>query len=420
MLEHKAEETSPTPLQATHGIRVFRAFQQYREYRYIWSSSLFTLTGVWMQTLVFGWLTYEITGSTFLLALFTAARMTPMLLGPVGGLLADRIDRVKFLVAVQTMMLGVSTAMTVLVMTDQILYWHFLVGGFLLGLGGAPMQPSRISLITDVVRKEDVSNAIAMNTIAFDITRILGPAIGGILMGLIGPANTLWFATSWYVLSIASLGPIFNLGRSTSREPRSLVQDLLDGFRAALSNRMILIVLSVTLSANALAWPVIQAFLPVFAKDILSTGPAGLGFLQMAAGAGALVSAVAIASLGDFQWKGKLFVLGTGGMGVFLAMFALSTSLPLSLTIMFVYGIVSSAFGVMQSTLLMLFAPPEMRGRIMGMMIFVIGVLPVATLVHGAIASLMGVVFASTLAGAILAVHMVLLYVTSPRVRRMG
>ena len=142
--------------------------------------------------------------------------------------------------------------------------------------------------------------------------------------------------------------------------------------------------------------------------------------MQMAAGAGALVSAVAIAALGDFQWKGKLFVLGTGAMGVFLAMFALSTSLPLSLTIMFVYGIVSSAFGVMQSTLLMLFAPPEMRGRIMGMMIFVIGVLPVATLVHGAIASLMGVVFATALAGAILAVHMVLLYATSPRVRRMG
>ena len=399
---------------------LFSSFILYPAFSYLWFAGLFSLTGVWMQTLVLGWVSYELTGSAFLLAVFTTARLSPMFLGPIGGVLADRLNRVRFMMVVFFVMAIVSVGLALLSSFGRLEYWHIVVGGFLLGIGGAPLQPARVSMITDVVDRKDLTNAMAMNSVAFDITRVLGPAVGGILLDLLGVANALWISVIWYVVAIGSLVPIFNLKRSIEPTTGSPFRDVYDGFKLVFTNRAILLVLCVTFVVNGLAWPVYQAFMPIFAKDILNTGPDGLGFLQTASGIGALISAIALAYLGDVTYKGKIYIFGSGLLGVFLLVFALSESYLLSLVAMFTYGLVSSGFGVMQSTLLMTLSPPELRGRVMGMMIFFIGVLPLGTLVHGAIATLIGVPYATALAGGGLAVSMAAFFIWSPTLRKLS
>ena len=157
----------------------------------------------------------------------------------------------------------------------------------------------------------------------------------------------------------------------------------------------------------------------MFAKDILKAGPGGLGLLTAAAGAGAIIGSLIIASMGDFTWKGRLLIIGTGVLGLFYALFALSEWLPLSRFLIGMAHVGGSAFGVLQTTLLLLLSPEALRGRAIGVQMFAIGILPIAALATGAVANLLGVQITTFAAGILLAINMLILLIWVPSLNRL-
>jgi len=378
-----------------------------KQFRFLWVSNMFFFGGAWTQTLIFSWLVLEKTGSTFLLALFTAVRLAPLLLGPFGGVISDRFDRVRFLIVSTCWTLVTISLVTVAISLDRAPYWVLLLGGLSIGLGQSPSQPARSALVLDVVSRENLSNANALNAMAMNMTQVIGPAMGGGMISAFGAPAALWVSTTWYVVSLVALFPLLaaTFERHVFIEPaRSMI---VGGFRTVVTNRLTATIIVITLFANILIWPVYQTFVPVFAVEILGLDAAGLGWLLTCVGAGGLVGSLAIASLGDFRFKGGYFVIGTGVWGALWALFALSTNTALSFALMFAIGVMSAPFGVLQTTLLLMTTEPRIQGRALGMLQFAIGVMPISALVLGSIADQIGVSATTAICGVLMAASMV-------------
>lgn len=398
---------------------VFLTFRLYPHFRLLWLSNFFFFGGTWSLTLILGWLVFDITHSEFLLALFTAARLGPMLLGPISGVIADRFDRPRFLLVAVVWAFAAASAVATFVSIGHITYGEIVLGGFCIGLAESPSQPSRYTLVMDIVGRRHMTNANALNAIAMSATQMIGPAIGGALIALFGVPTALWVAGLWYPVSFILLWPIRDIGkRQTGIVHESPMRQLVDGIRVVLTSRMMVSVLFVSLAANVLIFPIYQTFMPVFAKSVLGLGPDGLGWMLASFGTGAIVGSLAIAWLGNFKHKGSLFVFGTAAWGGLWALFALSRSVPLSFVLLAGAGLVGSAFDVLQSTLLLMLAPSKMRGRAMGLQEMVIGVLPLATVMQGVIVNYLGLTITTVLSGSLLMLLMMGLAIAVPTLRR--
>lgn len=398
---------------------MFSSFKAYPSFRLLWLSSLFFFGGVWTQTLILGWLVFDLTDSTFLLALFTAARLGPMMLGPIGGMIADRFDRARFLLFTMAWAFVAVSALAILVSTGLVTYWYIIVGGFCIGLAQSPAQPARFTLVSDIVDRSQLSNANALNSMALTMTQVIGPAIGGVMISAFGVSAALWISAAWYPISFITLWPIKSLGQvPKGQQTESAIKQISSGFRILLRDRTMASVLFVTFAANIFLWPVFQAFMPVFAKDILDLNASGLGWLLACSGIGAVIGSLGIAFLGDFKHKGGMFVFGTAAWGGFWMLFALSKSVPVSFALMGLVGFCSAAFGVLQSTLLLMLAPHKIRGQAMGIQELAIGILPVMTILHGLVAGLIGVDYSTAISGFLLMLMMLLLAIKVPELRR--
>lgn len=360
------------------------------------------------------------TGSPFYLALFTAVRLAPLLLGPFSGVISDRFNRVRLLLGACTWTLCAVSIVATIVTLDRASYWVLVLGGLAIGLGQSPSQPSRSSLVLDLVSREHLSNANALNSMAMNMTQVIGPAAGGAMISTFGAPSALWISTAWYAISLIALLPLRSMKTSRQAHHQPAIGMLVDGFRTVLSSRLSAAVLGVTLCANILIWPVYQAFVPVFAVDILGLDAAGLGWLLTCVGVGGLTGSLIIASLGDFRFKGSLFVLGTGVWGVLWALFGMSNSTPLSFVLMIVIGVMSASFGVLQTTLLLMTTDPAVQGRALGLQELAIGIMPVSALMLGAIANRVGVGPTTTVCGLLLAVCMITIAARVPALLRYG
>lgn len=413
--------TTTEARQRTHG-RVFASFRWYPGFRLLWMSNLFFFGGVWTQTLILGWLVFDLTESEFLLALFTAVRLAPMLLGPIGGAISDRFDRARFVMGAVLWAFAAVVALAALVSTGHITYVGIVVGGLCIGLAQSPSQPARSTLALDLVGRESISNANALNSMAMSSTQILGPALGGAMISAFGVSVALWISAGWYLLSFVMLLPIRRISElpyeRRGAHHESLTSFVRNGFRLVLGTPLAGAVLSVTLVANILLWPVYQTFMPVFAKDVLELDASGLGWLVTCSGLGGLAGSIAIAFLGDFRFKGTLFVFGTTVWGALWLLFGLSRSVPLSFVLMVGIGLASAAFGVLQTTLLLVLTEPVIHGRALGLQELAIGIQPLAALVLGGTAELFGVGGSTVLSGALLVAFMLVLAVRVPALRR--
>ncbi|MFM9370504.1 MFS transporter [Streptomyces sp. Da 82-17] len=375
-------------------------------FRLLWVSNLFFFCGTWTQTLILGWLVFQSTHSEMLLAVFTAARLAPMLLGPFAGVLSDRLDRVRMLTFACTWALVAVAAVAAMESFFRVPYWALVLGGLAVGLAQSPSQPARFALVLDLVGRESLSNANALNAMAMNMTQVLGPAIGGALISAVGAPTALWISTAWYGVSLLALRPLRRHARPAhavraahsaraadagTRRPESVGRMLRSGVRTVLTNRLAAGVLFVTLAANILLWPVYQGFMPVFADEVLHLDAAGLGWLLTCSGAGGLAGSLVIAALGDFRAKGGLFVIGTATWAALWALFALSHHTALSFVLMACIGLTSATFGVLQSTLLLMVTEPAVQGRALGIQELAIGVMPLASLGLGASAAHAGV-----------------------------
>lgn len=370
---------------------MFASLLRYPRFRLLWLSNLGFFGGAWTQTLILGWLVFERTGSEFLLAAFGAVRLAPMLLGPLSGALSDRVHRPRLLLVASGWSFAAVTVVAALVSADLLPFWGLLVGGFCIGIAHSPSQPARMTLVMDVVGRESLANANALSAIVMFVTQALGPAAGGALISAVGAERALWLSSLWYLFALAMLWPLRNVGRSKVRPYREpFVRSVRAGLRVVARNRMIAGALLITLAANFTLWPIHQSFMPVFA-DLLDLDAAGLGWLLACAGIGGAVGSLTIAALGDIRAKGAFWVFGTASWGACWALFALSRSPTLSFVLFACVGITGAAFGVLQSTLLLMMTEPAVRGRVLGIQELAIGAQPLATMLLGALAEYVGV-----------------------------
>lgn len=408
------------PARGRLGGRMFASLVRYPDFRRLWLSNLFFFGGVWVQTLILSWLVFDVTGSEFRLAVFTAVRLAPMMLGPLSGVLSDRFDRVTMLLVASGWALAAVVVVATGVSTGHTAYWVLVVGGLCLGLAQSPSQPARSTLVLDYVGRESLSNANALNSIVMNMTQVIGPAIGGAMIGALGAPTALWISTLWYALSLVALWRLRRTGRRAARPHtgESFGTLLSTGVRAVLGNRLAAAVLLITLVANILLWPIYQAFMPVFAKVNLGLDATGLGWLLTCCGLGGLVGSLVIAALGDFRRKGALFVVGTATWGALWVLFALSRTTGVSFVLIAGVGLASSAFGVLQTTLLLMMTEPGVQGRALGLQELAIGVMPVATIGLGAAAEYLGVAGTAVVSGTLLVLFLAVLALRVPALLR--
>ena len=385
----------------------------------LWISNGLFFSGFWAQTVVLGWLAFELTDSEFAVAAFTSARFAPLLVGPLGGLLADRTNRPRSLALSIAFAGAGGVVLAVLATTGQITYWQVVVGGLAIGMMQAPLQPVRFTLIMDIVGRELLTSANALNMAAMFGSRIIAPAIAAFLIDRAGVDWALWFSAAWYVPAWLLISRFPEVERKFPPPTTNIVADFVEGFRAAVRHRAMASVLLASIAANSFAWPILQGFLPVFAEEVFKVGAAGLGVLVAANGLGSLLGALVLAFLGDIPRKGRLFLAATVTMGLLLTAFATTGQMSVAIVVIFILGFSSAGFGVMQSTLMMLLAPEHARGRVMGVLMLSIGVMPIALLALGGVAAAVGVVATTIAAGLLLALTIALLAVLAPGLWRL-
>jgi len=399
----------------------FSSVRTNKEFRSVWLSNVFFFSGLWTQTLVLGWMAFDMTGSEFLVAVFTAARLAPMILGPIAGAFADRHNKVHLLMIACGWAALAVAAVAVLASTGVLKYWGLVAAGLAIGLAQSPSQPARGALVAEIVPPAELSNANALNALALNMTQIVGPGIGGLLIAAVGAPAALWVSTSWYLLSLAMLWPLRRRTQQKLHEAGgSMLSLIVQGLKLVARNKLAVGVLLVTFCANALLWPVYQSFMPVFAEQRLALDAAGLGALLMAAGIGGLLGSIAIAALGDFSFKGALFVYGTMAWAALWAVFSLITNAPAAFVLMSLVGLSSAAFGVLQTTLLLIVTPASLHGRVMGIQELAIGIMPIATLVLGIIAERAGVGPTTFVAAVLLVAVLGILVLRIPAITTIG
>ncbi|WP_327636590.1 MFS transporter [Kribbella sp. NBC_00482] len=371
--------------------RTLGSLRDNRPFRLFWFSNLFFFGGVWTQTLVLGWLAWETTHSDFLVAVYTAVRLSPLLLGPFAGAFADRHNRVRLLIVAASWALVAVSAVATLASLGRAPYWVLVIGGLAIGLAQSPSQPARASLVMDLVGRENLSNANALNSMALNMTQVIGPAVGGLMITGLGAPAALWVSTFWYAMSLVTLLPLREYGRVVGGHTGSALRMVTSGLRDLARNRLAATVLLITLAANTLLWPIAQSFMPVFAQESLGLDAAGLGWLLTYAGVGGLTGSLVIAWLGDFRFKGGMFVVGTAIWGTLWSLFGLSHDPVVSFVLMTAIGVMSAAFGVLQTTLLLMTTDESLHGRALGVQELAIGIMPIASLAIGAFAEQYGV-----------------------------
>jgi MFS family permease len=332
--------------------------------RYI-SGQAISLVGTWMQMAAQSWLVLTLTDSATALGAIVALQTLPvLLLGPYGGVVADRVDKRRLMVALQSLMGVQALLLGVLTITGAVALWQIGTLAFLLGLNNAFENPARQSFMLEMVGEEHLRNAVSLNSVLVNVARMIGPAVGGVLIATVGTGVCFLFNAASFAPVVFSL---ITLERSalrpsppTGRAPGQLREGLRYVKRTpALGTPLLMMAL-----VGCLAYE-FQVSLPVMARDALHVGATGYGFMTAAMGVGAVAGGLVVASRGRTGLP--TLVLAAAGFGVVLALAALAPSLPLELVALTLAGWGSISFMATGNTTLQLTAEPTMRGRVMSL-----------------------------------------------------
>jgi MFS family permease len=389
------EEMTGRPRQVpTGGIsfrKTFSAFK-HRNFRLYFSGQLISFTGTWMTTTAQGWLVYQLTGSKALLGVVAAAASAPMLFFATwGGWIADRYPKRSVIVATQICSMFLSLAMAALVWTKAVQPWQIIALAVLGGVTMAFDMPARQSFVIEMTSREDLMNAISLNSSAFNCARIVGPSIAGLLMAHVGIAACFFVDGISFIPVIAGL-LLMRLPNRTAQldtEAGPLGQAL-EGFRYVWGHRRVLTILSLFTIVGIFGWSY-SVLLPAFAHDILHLGANGYGLLMAGSGIGALAGALTVASAGHIL---PTRTMALGGVWIFsltLILFAFNKNLYVGVALLAVV-----AFGIVlyfstSNTVLQSIVPDEMRGRVMGIWTLIFGgMIPLGSLEAGLMGDFIG------------------------------
>ena len=402
-------------------LRVLHTFDAFHNpgYRRLWPAYLSANVSRWMQMTLLAWLVLGLTDSPFRVALVGFFGMGPMLLlGMIGGVLADRVDRRRLILASQSASLIAALVMTIVLFMGVERYWYAYLVILVSGIGWALDMPSRRSILPDMLGRSGLTNAVALDSVAMHASLMLGPVLAGGMISAAGVRGGYLVVVILYSVSVLLMRSI-KLPDRRNRYSRShnVLSNLIEGFRYVRGNNVILATVWVTVLMNLLLFSYVQ-MVPVIAKDLLNVGPGLMGVLMGAPGLGALVGAVLIASAGSLSYHGRVYLCGSMLALIALIAFSLSQRYLLSLPILVVLGLGMSGFGTMQSTIVMLVASEEMRGRALGVVSVAIGTGPLGALLVGVVASAASPSFAIGINAAVGAASLVVVGVLMPSLWR--
>jgi predicted MFS family arabinose efflux permease len=381
--------------------RVFKAFQ-YRDFRLMWFGACTSSIGTWMQIVAQGWLIYRLSHSAFLLALDQFLGGIPIFLfSLIGGVVADRVERRKILLLSQYVQMFTATVLTILVATGQVHVWHILCLSFISGFAQAFGAPAYSALIPTLVEKDDMPNAIALNSIQFNVAVMLGPALAGQALAK--------FGEDWCfgLNALSFLAPIVSLSIITTRflpvkTSETMFTSLKQGIRFARKQTSMEALIVLAFCMTALGMPM-RTYIPVFVKDIFHRGPETYGNLLSLMGLGSILGSLTIATAGNMRKKGLVALAALFCLGAAISGFALSKSLPLSGVILVVVGASMMAVFATVSSLVQLITTNEMRGRVMSVYNFAFrGGMPMGNLLSGWLVPLFTAPVVLTVNGALL------------------
>jgi MFS family permease len=360
------------------------------------------MVGTWMQQVAQSWLVYRLTGSATLLGLIGFAGQAPVFfLGAFGGHVADRYDRRRVLVITQAMAMLLAFALALLTLTGRIAEWHLFVLATLLGIANAFDLPARQAFLSETVDREDMINAIALNSSMFNGARIVGPAVAGLLVATIGEGWCFFANAVSYIAVIAGLLMIVRPPFVAPPRVKSIWGNVAEGFRFVAKTAPVraLMVLVGVASFTGIPYAVLM---PLFADQVFHSGARGLGILMGAIGAGALIGSIALAMRSTVFGLGRWVAVACAAFGASIAAFGLSRNFALSVAILVCAGCAMIVQMAASNTLIQAMVPDELRGRVMAVYtMMLMGMGPAGALVAGRIADSVGAPVTVAVGGAI-------------------
>jgi MFS family permease len=378
---------------------------QHRDYRLLWFGHIFTSMGFWMDQVSRGWLIYELTDSTVQLGLVRGVQAIPiLLLSPIAGSTADRYSRKTQILIAQIIDGLMFAALALLIFAGEIQPWHVYVTAFGMAIVQTFQQPSRAAIISDVVPTKNLTNAIGLNSIIFNVARSTGPALAGVLIagfgtgGAYGTQAVFYFLATFWTLRLRAAERSLAGAHGRHGHGVSFAKSIVDGWKFSWRNETVRTALLVTMFASLFIVP-FTTLLPVFARDILAVGATGQGFLLTAMGIGALGSAVIIATFGDRMPRGLFMLGGVALYGASVVAFAASPWFQLSMVLMVVVGFANVCSHALVQTVIQTYSPPEFRGRAIALFHMGQVVMTVGSMAIGSLAAVSGTEWAVVMMG---------------------
>jgi len=364
----------------------------HRNYRLYFTGQSISLIGTWMQQMAISWLVYRITNSAFMLGLVGFLGMIPtLILTPVAGVFADRYNRHRILIITQSFAMAQALMLAAIIMLRMVSVWHIVALTMFLGLVNAFDAPARHAFVVEMVaKKEDLSNAIALNSLIFNAARLVGPSIAGILVAVVGEGMCFFINGISYIAVIFALLSMRITPRMMQKEDRPIMQGFREGISYTMGHPAIraIILLTGLISLVGMSYVVLM---PIFAKDVLRGNSGTLGFLMGASGLGALIGALFLASRKSVKGLEKVIMVTTNIFGISLIAFSFSRVLWLSMAILIFTGFGMMAQMASNNTVLQTIVHDDKRGRVMSIfMAAFMGMVPFGCLLAGSLASLFG------------------------------
>jgi MFS family permease len=373
-----------------------------------------------MQIVAQGWVVYNLTDSPLMLGLVNFVALVPVVpISLLSGVLSDRFPRRNLMLITESILMVQALIMAALLWFDMIQVWHVIVLSFVLGAAAALEQPARLAIVADMVGDEDLSNAVALNSSSYNLARIIGPSIAGLIIAATGEAACFFLNSVTYLVFIFLFLAIHFPRQPKPSERLQVVGSVKDGFGYIMQSKVIVGLLLITSVASFLTIPYI-ALMPVFARDILQTGAEGLGYLLTAVGVGAIIGALIVAYLQAGQ-RGKWLVVANVLGPIFLILFSFSGSFLLSLLLIAFVGASNSIRLTLANSLTQLSTSDEYRGRVMSIFNLLFnGMSRVGALVIGGFAEIISASWALGLSAGVSAIFGIVVLFQLPRIRKLS
>ena len=402
----QSPETPPSrpPFRPPSGrVKTFSSLQNHVNYRYLWTGNLFANCAQWLQFITIGWLALDISGSAFHSILTVAVRALPLLiLGPWGGVLADRLDRRKLVMGVQVVMVSSALAFGILLANGKIdSIWHVYAYMLVSGIAFAFVQPTRQALVANVVPREDLGNALALNAMAVTSMRLAGAAISGVLIETVAFHWNFFVESALYVGMIVLLAPMKTPYRQDSeRTKASPLADLKEGLQFIFGSREIVRLMVMNFVRTGVFMPLLL-FLPAYTEEALGRGAGVSTAMIVIMGAGGLLATIMISSFGFFTKKGLVTLLTLISGSSVILILGLSQWVWVSVPIILIMGLSQTHFIVANQTLIQTLVPDNLRGRVTSVWHYESGLIPLFAAITGGVGLLVGIGTAMAIGGVI-------------------